>query len=77
MQSEIIKWTKPVIKWTKPVAGRFKCNVGASFSTSLNKVGIRASIRGADGNFVITKTNWLTPIIDVDMAEALDLLFAM
>ncbi|AES71286.1 hypothetical protein MTR_3g072290 [Medicago truncatula] len=41
----------------------------ASFSPSFNKVGIGACIRDVGGNFVIAKTEWLTPIIDVDMGE--------
>jgi len=61
VQSEIVKWTKPIV-------GRFKCNVN---------VVLGACIRDAKGNFVIAKTEWITPIIDVDMGEAICLLFAI
>jgi len=47
-------------RWTKPSVGRFKCNVDASFSTPLNKVGFGACIRDANGNFVAGRTAWLT-----------------
>jgi len=63
--------------WNKSSLGRFKCNVDASFSTSLNRVGFRACIRDAKGNFVIARTAWATPLLDVDMGEAMGLLAAM
>jgi ribonuclease HI len=63
--------------WTKPNAGRFKCNIDASFSTNHNKVGIGMCIRDDQGRFVLAKTEWLTPIHDVDLGEALGLLHAI
>ncbi|XP_024634702.1 uncharacterized protein [Medicago truncatula] len=63
--------------WEKPSPGRFKCNVDASFSTTLNKVGFGACIRDAEGNFVIARTAWTTPLLDVDMGEAMGLLAAL
>lgn len=70
VQNEIVKWTKPIVE-------RFKYNIDASFSTSLNKVVLGTCIRDAKGNFVIAKTEWITPIIDVDMGEVVGLLFAI
>lgn len=70
VQNEIVKWTKPIVE-------RFKYNIDASFSTSLNKVVLGTCIRDAEGNFVIEKTEWITPIIDVDMGEVVGLLFAI
>ena len=51
--------------------------VDASFSASLNKVGFGACIRDAGGNFVIAKTEWQYPVLDVDIGKALGLLSAM
>ena len=70
MQSEIVKWTKPS-------GGRLKCNVDASFSNSLNRTEIGVCIRDSEGNFVIAKTAWITPILDVDVGEAPGLLSAL
>ncbi|XP_058741350.1 uncharacterized protein LOC131613720 [Vicia villosa] len=64
-----------VTKWCKPSYGRFKCNIDASFSN--NKVGIGACIRDDDGRFIAARTDWFSPIIDVDIGEALSLLAAI
>jgi hypothetical protein len=66
-----------LVKWIKPSAGRLKCNTYASFSNSLNIVSFGACIRDASGNFVIARTEWMKPILDVDLGEALGLLSAM
>ncbi|XP_024630813.1 uncharacterized protein [Medicago truncatula] len=63
--------------WTKPVLGRFKCNVDAAFSNSLNRMGFAACIRDAEGNFVAGRTTFLSPLLDVEMGEAIGLLQAM
>jgi len=63
--------------WTKLALGRFKCNVDAAFSTSLNRVGIGACIRDAEGNFVAGRTTSLSPLLDVEMGEAIGLLKPM
>ena len=65
------------MKWVKPSPDRFKCNVDASFSQALNRVNIGVSIRDDEGRFVLAKTEWMTPLIDVDLGEALGLLSAM
>jgi len=44
------------VKWTKPTAGRFKCNIDASFSQHTNKVGIGVCLRDDSGPFVLAKT---------------------
>ncbi|GAU35225.1 hypothetical protein TSUD_205010 [Trifolium subterraneum] len=64
-------------KWSKPSIGRYKCNIDASFSTILNKVGIGVCIRDDQGSFVLAKTEWFSPITNVDIGEALGLLHAM
>jgi hypothetical protein len=43
-------------KWIKPSLGRYKCNIDASFSPSLNKVGMCICIRDEIGSFVLAKT---------------------
>jgi hypothetical protein len=70
----------PVIhhrEWTKPSPGRFKCNVDASFSHSLNKVGIGICIRDDHGRFVLARSEWITPVMDVEVGEAIALLHAI
>jgi len=37
-QSEPIR--QETIRWQKPARGRYKCNIDASFSSSLNRVGL-------------------------------------
>ncbi|KAK2456658.1 hypothetical protein QL285_004006 [Trifolium repens] len=64
-------------RWMKPSQGRYKCNVDASFSSRLNRVGIGMCIRDDQGRFVIAKTVWKSPIINVDLGEAIRLLSAI
>ncbi|KAK2423742.1 hypothetical protein QL285_034175 [Trifolium repens] len=61
----------------KPSQGRYKCNVDASFSSRLNRVGIGMCIRDDQGRFVIAKTVWKSPIMNVDLGEAIGLLSAI
>lgn len=66
-----------LMKWINPSAGKFKCKVDTSFSDSLNKVRSGACITDAAGNYVIAITEWVKPILDVDLGEALSLLPVM
>ena len=63
----------PVIKWTKPTYGRYKCNIDASFSDSLNVVGIGICICDDHGEFVMAKTDCFSPLCDVDVGETVGL----
>ncbi|MCH98629.1 ribonuclease H protein, partial [Trifolium medium] len=63
-------------RWSKPSMGRYKCNIDASFSPGLNKVGIGTCIRDNQGSFVLAKTEWISPMCDVEMGEAQGLLRA-
>lgn len=65
------------VRWQKPVAGRYKCNLDASFSSEQNKVGIGICIRDEHDSFVLARTDWLYPPVDVDIGEALGLLTAL
>jgi ribonuclease HI len=56
--------------------GRYKCNIDASFSPALNKVGIGTCIRDYQGSFVLAKMEWFSPICDVEMGETQGLLHA-
>lgn len=56
-------------KWTKSTIGRYKCNIDASFSSSLNMVGLGMCIRNDVGEFVLAKTVWFAPLCDVDVEE--------
>lgn len=48
------------IGWTKPAYGRYKCNIDASLSDSLNVVGIDIWIRDDQGKFVMAKMNYFS-----------------
>lgn len=65
------------VQWTKPQQGRRKCNVDASFSEALNRVGIGLCIRDAAGNFMKAKTLWLRPMCTPEVGEALGLFHAI
>src|SRR4030065_2026083 len=65
------------LKWYKPSPGRYKCNVDASFSHSFNRVGLGMCIRDDKGCFVLAKTEWLSPLLELDLGEALGLLSAL
>ncbi|KAK2375736.1 hypothetical protein QL285_076606 [Trifolium repens] len=65
------------LSWSPPSQGRYKCNVDASFSVQRNKVGIGMCIRDDQGRFVLAKTEWIAPCIDVELGEALGLLSAL
>ena len=65
------------LKWIKPSPDRFKCNVGASFSQARNRVGIGVRTRDDECRYVLVKTEWMSPLLDVDLSEALGLLSAM
>jgi len=62
-----------VVEWMKPTYGRYKCNIDASFSSSLNMVGIRICLRDDMGEFVCAKTDCFSPLYDVDVGEIVDL----
>jgi len=61
----------------KPSPERFKCNVDASFSQARNKVGIGVCIRDDEVRYMLAKTEWTTPLLEVELGEALGLLAAM
>ena len=63
----------PVIEWTKPAYCRYKCNIDASFSDSLNVVGIGICICDDHGEFVMAKTDCFSPLCDVDVGETVGL----
>ncbi|PNY01699.1 cytochrome p450 [Trifolium pratense] len=66
-----------VAKWVRLSLGRYKCNIDASFfSSGLNRVGIGTCIRDDQGRFVVAKTEWFSPVCDVEMDEAQGLLQA-
>jgi len=58
-------------------SGRDDCNIDASFSRHLNKVGIGICLRDDIGTFVLAKTDWFSSICDVHIGEALGLLSAL
>ncbi|GAU22435.1 hypothetical protein TSUD_123220 [Trifolium subterraneum] len=64
------------LKWSKPSLGRYKCNIDASFSSDIDKVGIGMCIRDDQGKFLLAKTEWFSPTCDVEMSEAQGLLHA-
>ncbi|PNX88832.1 cytochrome p450, partial [Trifolium pratense] len=64
-------------KWEKPAQMRYKCNIDASFSTQLNRIGIGMCIRDDQGRFVLAKTIRKSPIYNVDIDEAVGVLHAI
>ncbi|XP_024628786.1 uncharacterized protein [Medicago truncatula] len=65
------------VKWQKPAHGRLKCNVDASFSDDLNRVGFGFCIRDEGGNFIRAKTMWSNPVCSIDVGEAMGLSHAI
>jgi hypothetical protein len=65
------------LQWLKSSPDRFKYNVNASFSHALNRVNISMCIQDDEGCYVLAKTEWMTPLLNVDLGEALGLLSAM
>jgi len=61
----------------KPPLGKYKCNVDASSSTSKNKVGIGICIKDDQGHFVLARTEWFLPCIDMHIGEATGLLHVL
>jgi len=59
------------------VFSNFCTQIDASFSQTVNRVGIGVCIRDYEGRYVLAKTELMTPLIDVDLGEALGLLSAM
>jgi len=59
--------------WQHPLSGRYKCNIGAAFSSSLNRTGIGICVRDSDGTFVLAKVISFPCIYSVDVGEALGL----
>ncbi|KEH37772.1 hypothetical protein MTR_2g047100 [Medicago truncatula] len=49
--------------------GRYKCNIDATFSNSLNRTGIGICIRESDGSFVLAKTVLHPCFLLVDVGE--------
>ena len=65
------------IRWQHPLPGRYKCNIDAAFSNSLNRTGIGICIRESDGSFVLAKTEMHLCLLPVDVGEALGLHLAL
>jgi len=61
------------VQWQRPTLGRLKCNIDASFSQSMNHVGIGICVRDNDGAFVLVKTMSLSPLCSVPVGESLGL----
>lgn len=51
----------------------YKCNIDASFFTSLNKVGLGMCLGDDADDFVLAKTIWFAPSCDIDAGEAVRL----
>jgi len=75
--TSISQTSKQNVSWVKPSPGRYKCNVDAFFCDTSNRVGIGMCIRDAEGAFVLARIEWFSPVVDVDIGEAIGLLKAM
>jgi hypothetical protein len=51
--------------------------VDVSFSNALNKMRIDICTRDDQGRFVLARTEWISPILDVEVGEAIGLLTAL
>lgn len=60
-------------RWEKSTRGRYKCNIDALFSSSLNNVGLEMCICDDEGKFVLVKIEWFTPLCEVDIGEVVGL----
>jgi len=60
-----------VVEWSKSAYGRYKCNINASFSSSMHMVGIGICFRDDMGEFISAKTDCFSPLCDVDVGEAI------
>ena len=65
------------LTWKKSAEARYKCNIDASSSKRLNKVGIGVCIRNDTRSFVLAKTEWISPLREVHLGEALGFLSAL
>jgi hypothetical protein len=65
----ILVWTKPNIVDSNAIL--------THFPQTITEVRISMCIRDDQGIFVFAKTKWLTPIYNVDLGEALRLLYAI
>lgn len=61
------------IRWQKPARGRYKCNIDAFFSSSLNRVGLGMCIQNDAGEYVLARIDWFSPLCDVVIGEAVGL----
>ena len=59
-----------MVEWSKPAYGRYRCNIDASFSSSMSMVGTRICLRDDRGEFVSAKTYHFSPLCDVIVGEA-------
>ena len=59
------------------MSGRYKCNIDAAFSSSLNRTEIGICVRDSEGTFVLAKVVSFPCIYSVDVGEALGLHSAM
>lgn len=57
-QGQVQRVVGEQVQWNKISVSRYKCNVDASFSHSLNKVDIRICIRDEEGRFVLSSPKW-------------------
>jgi len=64
-------------RWQRPLLGRYKCNIDAAFSNSLNRTGIGICIRDHNGSFVLAKTVLHPCFLPVDVGETLGLFLAL
>jgi len=60
------------IRWVKPQQGRIKCNIDATFSEALNRVGFGMCLRDAAGNFLRAKMMWSNPMCTPEVGKRWD-----
>jgi hypothetical protein len=70
-------WKSKMYSHSQLAYGRLKCNIATSFSSTLNNVRIGMCIRDDQGRFVIARTEWIKPIFNEEIGEAIGLLHAL
>jgi len=63
--------------WERPSSGRYKCNIGVAFSSSLNRTDIDICVRDSKSTFVLAKAVSFQRIFSVIVGESLEVYSGM
>ena len=78
VQQQLLPTSLPgITRWQKPLPGHLKCNIDAVFSTVLNRVRIGMCLCDDEGAYMLAMTMSLSPLVPVNVGEALALYHAL